>query len=400
VKRPLLIINAGSSSIKFALYHAAAGGALEAGASGQIEGIGTDPHMAVRDAAGTSLLDVALPAGDMAHHPHAIAEIDAWLRSNLQGQALAAVGHRVVHGGERYAEPVLIDAAVLAALDRLVPLAPLHQPHNLAAVRAVAAANPDLPQVACFDTAFHRSQPAVAQAFAVPRELFEQGVRRYGFHGLSYEYVSGMLGDLAPELAAGRVVVAHLGNGASMCAINRGKSVATTMGFTPLDGLPMGTRCGAIDPGVLLYLMDQHKMDTKALEKLLYYQSGLLGVSGLSSDMRTLLASDDKRAREAIDLFCYRIGRELGSLAAALGGLDGLVFTGGIGEHAAEIRTRVCREAGWLGIALDEEANRAHGPRISRTGGAVSAWVVQTDENLMIARHTLRLVADRRAMSR
>jgi acetate kinase len=395
VKRPLLIINAGSSSIKFAVYHVAAGDALEAGVSGHVEGIGTQPHMAVRDAAGTTLLDVPLSAEGMPDHHRAIAEIGAWLRSHLQGQGLAAVGHRVVHGGERYAEPVLIDAAVLTALDRLVPLAPLHQPHNLDAIRAVAAANPELPQVACFDTAFHRSQPAVAQAFALPRELSEHGVRRYGFHGLSYEYVSGMLGHLAPELAAGRVVVAHLGNGASMCAISAGKSVATTMGFTPLDGLPMGTRCGAIDPGVLLYLMDQHKMDTKALEQLLYYQSGLLGVSGLSSDMRTLLASDEEPAREAIDLFCYRIGRELGSLTAALGGLDGLVFTGGIGEHATEIRTRICRDAAWLGVVLDEEANRARGPRISRTGARVSAWVVQTDENLMIARHTLRLVATR-----
>jgi acetate kinase len=276
-----------------------------------------------------------------------------------------------------------------------VPLAPLHQPHHLAAIRAVAAASPDLPQVACFDTAFHRTQAPIAQALALPREITDAGVHRYGFHGLSYEYIASVLPRVAPDGAAGRVVVAHLGNGASLCAMERGRSVATTMGFSALDGLVMGTRPGLLDPGVLLYLMAQHRMDAHALEALLYNRSGLLGVSGVSSDMRALLASDDPRAREAVDLFVYRIARELGSLAAALGGLDALVFTAGIGEHAPEIRARVCRDAEWLGVRLDETANRSGGPRISSAGAAASAWVIPTDENLMIARHTAAVLAAR-----
>ena len=295
--------------------------------------------------------------------------------------------------GSQYAAPVLIDAEVMAGLERLVPLAPLHQPHNLAAIRAIAASSPDLPQVACFDTAFHQTQPPVAQVVALPRELAAEGVRRYGFHGLSYEYIASALPAVAPRVAAGRVVVAHLGNGASLCAMNGGRSVATTMGFSTLDGLVMGTRPGSLDPGVLLYLMSQHKMDAAAIEALLYTRSGLLGLSGISSDMRTLLASPDPRAREAVDVFVYRIGRELGSLAAALGGLDALVFTAGIGEHAPEIRARVCRDAGWLGIGLDEAANGAGGPLISQPGARASAWVIPTDENLMIARHTLAVLA-------
>jgi acetate kinase len=393
VKRAILIINAGSSSIKFAVYHVTRAGQLDAGPHGELDGIGTRPHLLIRDANDAVLVDAEPAAG--ADHRGAIAEIGNWMRGHTDATDLIAVGHRVVHGGEEFAEPVRMTSEVLAALERLVPLAPLHQPHNLAPIRAFAESTPELPQVACFDTAFHRTQPAVAQAFALPHELADRGVRRYGFHGLSYEYIASALPRIAPEIATGRVVVAHLGNGASMCALRDGRSVATTMSFTTLDGLPMGTRPGTLDPGVLLYLMDQHHMDARAIEDLLYHRSGLLGVSGLSSDMRTLLASDAPRARAAIELFVYRIGRELGSLAAALGGLDALVFTAGIGENAHEIRARICRDAAWLGIQLDTTANGTGGPRISLPTSTASAWVVPTNENLMIARHTLRLVSVR-----
>jgi acetate kinase len=287
---------------------------------------------------------------------------------------------------------VRVDARILRALESLVPLAPLHQPHNLSAIAALLERAPELPQVACFDTAFHRTNPEVAQRFALPVGLHEAGVRRYGFHGLSYEYVASVLPRTDPTAAAGRTVVAHLGNGASLCAMLGGRSVATTMSFTPADGLVMGTRTGSLDPGVLLYLMTRHGMSAPDLEKLIYYESGLLGVSGVSSDMRTLLGSDDPRAAEAIDLFVYRVGRELGSLAAALGGLDALVFTGGIGENAPAIRARVCRGAAWLGVGLDPAANDAGGPRISLLGSRPAVWVVPTNEELMIAEHTRRLL--------
>jgi len=282
----------------------------------------------------------------------------------------------------------------------LVPLAPLHQPHNIAAIRAVSAIAPNVPQVACFDTAFHRSEPPLAQEFALPRALTAKGVRRYGFHGLSYEYIMSVLPQVAPDCSSGKLVVAHLGNGASMCAIAAGRSIATTMSFTTVDGLPMGTRTGALDPGVILYLLQHEGMDVKAVEHLIYEHSGLLGVSGLSSDMRTLLGSDVPEAKEAVDLFVYRIGRELGSLCAALGGLDAFVFTGGIGEHAAELRARVCKDAQWIGIMLDEAANEVGGPRISRPDAKVSAWVIPTDENLMIARHTRHLLDTEAARSK
>ena len=298
------------------------------------------------------------------------------------------MGHRVVHGGVDYAGPVRITAEVVAKLERLVPLAPLHQPHNLRPIRALSARMPEVPQVACFDTGFHRAQPPLAQAFALPRELSEAGVRRYGFHGLSYEHIASVLPAHDARAAAGRTVVLHLGNGASMCAIAAGRSIATTMGFTALDGLPMGTRSGSLDPGVVLYLMDEHKMDARAIETLLYRRSGLLGVSGLSSDMRELLESEDPHAREAVALFCYRIGRELGSLAAALGGLDAIVFTAGIGEHAAAVREVVCRDAAWLGVKLDRAANARNGPMISTPDSRVAVWVIATDEESMIARHT------------
>lgn len=387
----LLVLNAGSSSLKFSLFRLETGDPPALLLEGQVEGLPETPRLEAKDAAGAPLAARALEA-PAADPRSAMSAMSAFLREHLGGARLVAAGHRVVHGGLRYAQPVRLDARVICELEQLVPLAPLHQPHNLRAIRALAEEHPDLPQVACFDTAFHRTQPPLAQAFALPRALSESGLRRYGFHGLSYEYVASTLPRVAPEVAGGRVVVAHLGNGASLCALRGGRSLATTMGFSALDGLVMGTRCGAIDPGVLLYLMDQRAMDARALEDLLYHRSGLLGVSGLSSDMRSLLASEDPHAAEAIDLFVYRIARELGSLAAALGGLDALVFTGGIGEHAAPIRARVCRDGAWLGIVLDEGANRAGGPRLSAPGSAASAWVVPTDENLMIALHTARLL--------
>lgn len=390
MRAPILVVNAGSSSIKFSVFETAADRSLSAGIHGEVEGIGTSPHLEVTDAQHRKLADQPVAGKD---HHGAIMAIHDWFAAHVGNKTrFDGVGHRVVHGGLAYSKPVLIDGKVLTALEELVPLAPLHEPHHIAAIRAVAAIAPGTAQVACFDTSFHRHQPAIAQEFALPRELTAKGVVRYGFHGLSYEYIVSVLPAVAPECAQGRIVVAHLGNGASMCAIHRGRSVANTMGFTAVDGLPMGTRTGALDPGVILYLLQHARMDAQAIEQLIYTRSGLLGVSGISSDMRTLLTSNAPAAQEAVDLFVYRIGRELGSLVAALGGLDALVFTAGIGEHAAEIRARACRDARWLGIALDEEANAKGGPRISRAGSAVSAWVIPTDENLMIARHTRRLL--------
>jgi acetate kinase len=390
MREPILVLNAGSSSIKFSVFETATNRSLLAGAHGQVEGIGLSLHLEVADARGRRLADQSVSGKD---HQRAIAVIHEWFADHVGSEAgFDGVGHRVVHGGTVYSEPVLIDQQVMAQLEELVPLAPLHQPHHIAAIRAIHAAAPGVRQVACFDTSFHRSQPHLAQQFALPRALTAKGLRRYGFHGLSYEYVISTLPQVAPECARGKVVVAHLGNGASMCAIEQARSIATTMGFTPVDGLPMGTRTGALDPGVILYLLQHEGMDADAIEELIYRRSGLLGVSGLSSDMRALLASDSPAAQEAVDLFVYRIGRELGSLAAALGGLDALIFTGGIGEHAAAIRARVCEDARWLGIRLDAAANAKNGPRISRHDASVSAWVVPTDENLMIARHTRRLL--------
>lgn len=387
----ILVLNAGSSSLKLSLF-AAGTGAASLVARGQVDGIGTAPRFALRDPAGNRLEDHSWDKGAVLDHEGALRFVLARCRERFGGHRLVAVGHRVVHGGVAFAEPVRIDPAVLAALEGFVPLAPLHQPHNLAAIRAVAAQAPQLPQVACFDTAFHRTQLAVAQTLALPRRFTDEGVRRYGFHGLSYEYIAAALPGLDGRAATGRTVVAHLGNGASMCALLNGRSVATTMSFTPADGLVMGTRVGALDPGVVLHLLSHYGMDARTLEDLLYHQSGLLGVSGISSDMRVLLASAAPQAREAVELFVYRIGRELGSLAAALGGLDALVFTAGIGENAAEIRERVCREAAWLGVELDPAANAAGGPRLTTPASRVSAWVVPTDEEGMIAQHTRRLL--------
>ena len=388
----ILVLNAGSSSIKFSVF-LEQGDALDLLLGGQIESLYTAPRFKARDAAGAVVGERQWAAGEALGHDGAITFLAGFLREQLGKHRLTAVGHRVVHGGLDYAAPVRLTAGIVGNLEQFIPLAPLHQPHNLKPIRLLLANQPELPQVACFDTAFHHGQPEVAQAFALPPEITDRGVRRYGFHGLSYEYIASVLPQVDPRAASGRTVVLHLGNGASLCAIHDGKSVASTMGFTAMDGLPMGTRCGNLDPGVVLYLVDELKMDTRAIEKLLYQQSGLLGVSGVSSDMRTLLASDEPRAKFAVELFVYRIGRELGSLAAALGGLDALVFTAGIGEHAAPIRERVCRAAAWLGVELDPAANATGGPCISTTGSRVPAWVIPTNEELMIARQTRTLVA-------
>ncbi|RPI46511.1 MAG: acetate/propionate family kinase [Betaproteobacteria bacterium] len=389
----ILVLNAGSSSIKFFLFAETEAKALEPVLRGQVEGINTSPHFMARNPAGQIVAEQSWGEGAQIGHSGAAAHIAEYLRAHSQGLRLAAVGHRVVHGGMKHTQPVRINREVLATLEQYIPLAPLHQPHNLSPIRMLLEARPELPQVACFDTAYHGTNPEVAYRFAVPGELHDAGVRRYGFHGLSYEYIASVLASFDARAAAGRTVVCHLGNGSSMCAIAAGKGVASTMGFTALDGLPMGTRCGAIDPGVLLYLMDERGMDARAIEKLLYSRSGLLGISGISSDMRTLLGSDEPSAKLAIDVYVYRIGRELGSLAAALGGIDALVFTAGIGEHSAAIRERVCQGAAWLGVELDAAANAKGGPRISAAASRASAWVIPTNEELMIARHTQRLVA-------
>lgn len=390
----VLVLNAGSSSVKFSLYTDAHGEARPQ-LRGQIEGLQSLPTFIVRDAEDRVVHEKAWSDASALAHGDATTLLLEFLNRSLGTTRLGAVGHRVVHGGRDFTVPVKVDASVLTALERLIPLAPLHQPHNIAPMRVIAAQAPSLPQVACFDTAFHRTQPPVAQAFALPRAITERGVQRYGFHGLSYEYIATALPDFDAAAARGRVVVAHLGNGASMCAMKAGVSVASSMGLTALDGLMMGTRCGSLDPGVILYLIDELGMDARALETLLYKESGLLGVSGISSDMRTLLASDLPHAQAAIDLFVYRFRRELGSMVAALDGLDALVFTGGIGEHAASIRERVCRDAAWLGVEVDSGANAAGGPRISVEKARVSAWVIPADEERMIARHTRELLGFR-----
>ncbi len=388
----ILVLNAGSSSIKFSLFpeseHAP-------GARGQVERIAGEgaPHFIARGPDGTAVAERQWPENAYLSRDGAIRVVVDFVRGALGEDVLSGIAHRVVHGGAVFAGPVLIDDAVLARLQTLVPLAPLHQPHNLGAIRLLRELEPSLPQVACFDTAFHRTMPAVAERFALPEELHEAGIRRYGFHGLSYEYVASILRSLDPAAAGGRTVAMHLGNGASMCALLDGRSVATTMGFSVLDGLCMGTRCGALDPGVVLWLAEERGLDPRAIERLLYDQSGLLGISGISSDMRALLAAPEPRARLAVDLFVYRIARELGSMAAALGGLDGIVFTAGVGENAPAIRERVCRDAAWLGVELDPAANASGGPRITTRRSRVSAWVIRTDEELMIARHARRLLA-------
>jgi acetate kinase len=386
---PLIgVINAGSSSLKFSVY-----AGEKRLLAGQIDGIGTHPK-ATAVGADNQAIEPPEPGGKPATAPsELLPALLPWARERLAGRPLAMLGHRVVHGGMRHSHPARVTPELLAELEALVPLAPLHEPHNLAPIKTALQINPELPQVACFDTAFHRTAPEVEQAFALPYSLYEEGIRRYGFHGLSYEYIASALPQRAPEVAAGRVVVAHLGNGCSACAMRDRVSVATTMGFTALDGLPMGTRCGELDPGVVLHLIQQKNMQSEALVDLLYRRSGMLGISGVSSDFRELLASDAPRARFAVELFCYRTARQIASLAAALGGLDGVVFTAGVGENAAPVRAAICRACAWLGLELDDAANNEHRGRISAPASRVAAYVIPTDENLMIARHARALLA-------
>jgi len=393
----IVVVNAGSSSIKFAAF-ACDAGSLEMSARllhGEIDGIGRESRLVAWDQDGVPLHgDGIADTGDTPQaQAHALRLLFEWLELQLPGRTVLAVGHRVVHGGEHFVEPVLVDADILARLDALSPLAPLHQPHNLAAIRVIAGLLPTLPQVASFDTAFHATQSWVAQAYALPRRVRDAGVRRYGFHGLSYEYIASVLPTHLGELADARVVVAHLGNGASLCAMRARRSVATTMGFTALDGLMMGTRCGNLDPGVVLYLQATLGMSPGEVEHMLYQESGLLGVSGISADMRTLEASTDPRAREAIAMFVHRITRELGSLAAELGGLDVLVFTAGIGEHDPTVRAQVCESARWLGVEIDDAANQANAARIDGTGSRVQVHVLPTDEELILARNACAVLA-------
>ena len=385
-----IVLNAGSSSLKFSIYHRPeTGWRLEL--RGQIEGIGTSPRFSAKDDAGRKLADEQMDS-TVRDARTALESLAVWLRSRYGGARVVGVGHRVVHGGARYARPTIVTPQVLEDLRALVPLAPLHQPYNLAAIEAVAERLPGVPQVACFDTSFHRGQPAVAEVVPLPRDICATGVQRYGFHGLSYEYIASVLPDVAPEIAGGRVIVAHLGSGASLCAMKNGKSVDSTLGFTALDGLCMGTRPGAVDPGVILYLFQTLGLSPKDVETILYKKSGLLGISGISNDMRDLLGSSEPAARLAVDYFVYRAAKEIGALAAVLGGIDGLVFTAGIGENSPDIRSRICHASAWLGLELDDEANGKRGPRISRAGSRVSAWVIPTNEELIIARHTALLL--------
>ena len=394
--RHVVTLNAGSSSIKFALFEAS-GDSLSAVAIGSVEMKGSQRHIAIHNGSGASMHDaVWAGAENSPFHKDALDRILAWRRATFPDAQVVAAGHRVVHGGICYTEPVLITDEVLAYVQTLVPLAPLHQPHNIAGILAAREAWPHVQQVACFDTSFHRNHPFVDDVFALPMRYYEEGVRRYGFHGISYEYVTGRLRQVAPFYAAGRVVIAHLGNGASMCAIRDGQSVASSMGFTALDGLPMGTRCGQLDPGVVLYLMQEKKMSGDEIQDLLYKESGLKGMSGISNDMRELETSGTVAAHEAIEYFVFRIRRELGGLAAVLKGIDAIVFCGGIGEHAWQVRQRVLEGMEWIGVELDRLANRNSAQVISSERSRVRVFVIPTDEEAMIARHTLD-VLDRAA---
>lgn len=386
----ILVVNAGSSSLKFQIFIISQG-KLTRQVRGQLDGIGQRPRLRASDAKGVSLIDLTFQREEVPDLPVAIDRTRSWLRS-LEGFSLLAIGHRVVHGGPDYATPTIIDRALLDKLAAYVELAPLHQPNNLLPIRLAMDINPDVPQVACFDTAFHRGHPDLADYYALPLAFHREGIRRYGFHGLSYEYIARRLRENLPQVAAGRVIVAHLGSGASMCALLDGHSIESTMGFTALDGLPMGTRPGQLDPGVVLHLIMQKGMSAEAVSKLLYHEAGLKGLSGISNDMRDLLASDDPRAAFAIDHFVYRCALSIGSLTAALGGLDAFVFTAGIGENAPELRERIIRRMAWLGAELDPEANRAGSTLISTPASRIGLYIVPTDEELMIAGHTLRLI--------
>lgn len=383
----LLVLNAGSSSLKFCVYHKHETEQWHLESRGQIEGIGTSPKLSVKNSQGEKIAEEKLPAS-IKDGRNAIDHLGNWLRSTYADARLLGVGHRVVHGGAKYAKPIIVTKEVLDDLHGLIPLAPLHQPYNLAAIEALYERRADVPQVACFDTSFHRGHSAVVELVPLPANLRKEGLQRYGFHGLSYEYIASILPKVTPEIANGRVIVAHLGSGASLCALKNGKSVDTTMSFTAVDGICMGTRPGAIDPGVVLYLFQQLKMSVKEVEDILYKKSGLLGISGISNDMRDLLGKDEPEARLAVDYFIYRVAKEVGALTSVLGGIDGLVFTAGIGENSAEIRQRICESCSWLGVELDAKANLSNGPRISASTSKVSTWVIPTNEELMIARHT------------
>lgn len=387
----ILVVNAGSSSVKFQVFAVESEGALRRQVKGQMDGIGSRPRLRASGQGGDTLADRAYPIEAVADVPAAMAVAGAWLRDELDINPIA-VGHRVVHGGPDHVRPVLIDHGVVSRLERFTSLAPLHQPHNLAPIRTMLRSFPALPQVACFDTAFHRDHGALADHYAIPHQLHTEGVRRYGFHGLSYEFIAKRLPDIAPEIADERVIVAHLGSGASMCAMQGGRSVESTMGFTALDGLAMGTRPGQLDPGVVLYLIAEKGMSASNVQKFLYRDCGLKGLSGVSNDMRELESSNDPRAAFAIDYFVYRIGLNAGMLAAALQGLDGIVFTAGIGENSASIRARIAERLGWFGVTLDPDANARHATRISRSDSRIPVYVVPTDEELMIAQHTLALL--------
>ena len=382
-----LVLNAGSSSLKFCVFGRPDAEAWRLESRGQIEGIGTSPRISATNADDGILINQKIDA-EVRCHEDALNALAAWLKNMYGGGHVVGVGHRVVHGGANFTGPTVVTPQVMAELRRLIPLAPLHQPYNLAAIEAVAERLPGVPQVACFDTSFHRTQPPLAELIPLPREICRKGLQRYGFHGLSYEYIASMLPRVAPEIAAGRVIVAHLGSGASLCALRNGKSVDSTFGFTALEGLCMGTRPGSVDPGVILYLFQVLKLSAQEVESILYKKSGLLGISGISNDMRVLAASSEPAARLAVDYFVYRAAKEIGALAAVLGGIDGLVFTAGIGENGTDIRRRICESSAWLGIQLDAEANSRQGPRISAPESKISAWVIPTNEELMIARHT------------
>ncbi|HUN80084.1 MAG TPA: acetate/propionate family kinase, partial [Phycisphaerae bacterium] len=389
----IIVLNAGSSSLKFSIF-AIVDNKLSVRARGQIEGLGTTPRFKARDHRGQPLADSVVDGSTKSFgHHEAFAYLADWMRSNFRGELNPlAVGHRMAHGGMDFVEPILIDADVLARLEKLIPLVPLHQPHNIAAIKAVTALRPDLQQVACFDTAFHRGRAGVTERFGLPDELFRLGLRRWGFHGLSYDSISRQFRQIAPETAAGRVIVAHLGSGASLCAMKGGRSVDTTMGFSALDGVPMGTRCGSLDPGVILFLLHQG-WNAQRIEELLYKKSGLIGVSSVSNDVRELQKSDQPLASEAIEFFVYRVAREIGSLAAALGGLDALIFTAGIGENSPVIREKICRQCEWLGVSIEAEANLHNKQRISAPGKTPSVWVIPTDEEGVIAAQTHRLLS-------
>ncbi|WP_028746582.1 acetate/propionate family kinase [Rhizobium mesoamericanum] len=386
----ILVVNAGSSSLKFEVFLVAS--SLERLVKGQMEGIGTAPHLTIKSAGGERLTGENYPLEAVPDLPAAMRLVGEWLRQRQDGR-LIAVGHRVVHGGPNHSRPARVNAELLRELEQYAPLAPLHQPNNLAPIRVLLERQPQLPQIACFDTAFHRGHDPMTDHYAIPSHYFDEGVRRYGFHGLSYEYVAGKLNEIAPAISKGRIVVAHLGSGASMCALYRGGSVESTLGFTALDGLPMGTRCGQIDPGVLLYLLQQHGMTAPQLQDLLYKESGLKGLSGISNDVRDLLASDEAGARLALDHFVHRIGINAGALTAALGGLDAFVFTAGIGENSPAMRARIAKKLEWIGAFLDQARNEAGDLLVSSDDSKVAIYVVPTDEELMIARHTLALIA-------